>query len=133
MFGALGLIGQLRRSWLDLLVGSIFLGMLLIFQYYTAIFAAAISLLIIVLPLPRNRWSVCAKIEPKSLVVDNFYGEYKQYRLIAVLIFFICFGFAFAVSVNDNYLANIEAMLSIQLNLIFGSGGVRHISAWEIP
>ncbi len=123
MFGALGLIGQLRRSWLDLLVGSIFLGMLLIFQYYTAIFAAAISLLIIVLPLPRNRLSVCAKIEPKSLVVDNFYGQYKQDRLIAVLIFFICFGFAFAVSVNDNYLANIETMLSIQLNLIFGSGG----------
>jgi hypothetical protein len=122
MFAALGLIGLLRRPWLGLLIGSIFLAMLLIFQYYTAIFAATISLLVIFLSLHGSLWLALTKIKP-NFIFENLGDKCKKYRLISVFILLMLFGFVFAVSAHKNYLANIGVMLSIQLDLVFGSRG----------
>lgn len=72
----------------------------------------------IIMLLPRKLWLVCVKIEPKSLVIDHFDGQYYQYRLIAVLVFYV-FGLALAVSVNNHCFANVEVMVSIRFDMLF--------------
>lgn len=115
MFASLGLICPLRRSWLCFFVGSIFMIMLLIFQYYTAFFAATFSLLIVFLPKAykfihikksRSKWSIN-----------------KEDRLIAVLMLFLLFILAIAMIVHGDYWANVKVVMSIQLDLLLSSRG----------
>lgn len=111
LFAALGLI-PLRRQWLRYAILIPFMGLLIVFQYYTAIFAAMISFMLVMLDSGTDG-------------MHRAWSRRKVYGMLALLALLI---WVFLMSLDERYQINLRHMAWIQYKLLFGGGQAHYLN-----